>query len=365
MTPPTSWPGVLSTLLSGRDLAAPDSAWAMEQVVTGDATPAQIAAFAVALRGKGESPAEVRSLVEVLLSHSERVDAGRPCLDVVGTGGDQAHTVNVSTMAAIVAAAAGAPVVKHGNRAASSRSGTADVLEALGIALSLDATGVASCVAEAGIAFCFAPAFHPSMRHAAGPRREIGIPTVFNILGPLANPARPEASLIGCALEEMAPVMAQVLVDRGCHAIVVRGADGLDEISPFAPTVMWDGTDPSSGIRRVEIGPEALGIPPGPPDGLRGGDPVENASVVRDLLDGERSGRFALIRATVLANAAAALVAYDAAAGQRRYGDPGDALLPRILTAQEDASSALDSTAARSTLQRWIEAARSAAGVPG
>ncbi|MBV9728947.1 MAG: anthranilate phosphoribosyltransferase, partial [Pseudonocardiales bacterium] len=234
-----SWPALLGQLIAGTDLDAQDTTWAMDQVMSGVATQAQIAAFMVALRAKGETPAEIAGLADGMLSHAYRVQVPQRAVDVVGTGGDQAHTVNISTMAALVTAAAGAPVIKHGNRAASSQCGAADVLEALGVALDLGPEQVARCVAEAGIGFCFSPLFHPAMRHAAAVRREIGIPTAFNFLGPLINPAQPDAALVGCADLRMAPVMAQVLADRGVSALVVRGDDGLDEITTTTTTSVW------------------------------------------------------------------------------------------------------------------------------
>jgi anthranilate phosphoribosyltransferase len=234
-----SWPALLGQLITGTDLDAPDTTWAMNQVMSGAATQAQIAAFVVALRAKGETSAEIAGLAEGMLLHTCRVHIPQRTVDVVGTGGDQARTVNISTMAALVTAAAGAPVVKHGNRAASSQCGAADVLEALGVVIDLGPEQVARCVAEAGIGFCFAPLFHPAMRHAAAVRSEIGIPTAFNFLGPLTNPAQPDAALVGCADLRMAPVMAQVLAERGVSALVVRGDDGLDEITTTTTTSVW------------------------------------------------------------------------------------------------------------------------------
>ena len=194
-----TWPGLLNRLLARQDLSAADTTWAMREIMTGEATPVQVAAFAVALRAKGESAEEVAGLATEMLAQATPVRLSRDCVDIVGTGGDGAHTVNISTMAAVVAAAAGVPVAKHGGRAASSSSGAADVLEALGVVIELPADGVARCVEEAGIGFCFAPVFHPGFRHAGAPRREIGVPTAFNFLGPLTNPARPSAAAVGCA----------------------------------------------------------------------------------------------------------------------------------------------------------------------
>ena len=209
-----TWPALLGRPLRHEDLDAGDTAWVMDRVLSAEATPAQLAGFLVALRSKGETAGEITGLAAAMLRHARRVDVPGRALDVVGTGGDQAHTVNISSMTAVVAAAAGAPVVKHGNRAASSQCGTADVLEALGVAIDLPPDGVAACVDEVGIGFCFAPVFHPAMRHAGVPRRELGVPTVFNFLGPLANPGSPAAQAIGCADARMAPRLTREVVER-------------------------------------------------------------------------------------------------------------------------------------------------------
>lgn len=226
-----NWSTLLETLLAGRDLAAADTGWAMHQVMRGEATDAQLAGFLVALRGKGETVGELEGLVRALLDHAVPLDVPGATVDVVGTGGDGARTVNISTMSAIVAAGAGARVVKHGNRASSSASGSADVLEALGVTLRLPPARVAELVDEAGITFCFAPDFHPSMRHASPVRRQLGIPTFFNALGPLTNPARPTAQAVGVADARLLPLIAGVLARRGTSALVFRGDDGLDELS--------------------------------------------------------------------------------------------------------------------------------------
>src|SRR4051795_7555466 len=242
-----SWPSLISALLRGADLSAQDTAWAMGEIMAGDASGAQIAGFMVALRAKGETPAELAGLVDAMLGNATLVELPEvtraTAVDVVGTGGDRAHTVNISTMAAIIVAAAGVTVVKHGNRAASSACGTADLLEFFGIPLDLGPDGVARTVAEAGIGFCFAARYHPGMRHAAVPRRELGVPTFFNMLGPLTNPARPTAAAVGCFDLRMAPVMAAVFALRGDCALVVRGEDGLDELTTAAPTRAWIARD--------------------------------------------------------------------------------------------------------------------------
>ena len=333
-----SWPALLAQLMAGADLDTQDATWAMDQVMSGAATPAQVAAFVVALRVKRETPAEIAGLAAGMLSHARRVRVSRRAVDVVGTGGDQAHTVNISTMAALVTAAAGAPVVKHGNRAASSQCGAADVLEALGVAIDLGPEQVAQCVAEAGIGFCFAPLFHPAMRHAAAVRREIGIPTAFNFLGPLTNPAQPQAALVGCADARMAPVLAQVFADRGVSALVVRGDDGLDEITTTTTTSMW--IVDAGTVRRDRLDPAALGVPPARRDDLRGGNATANAVAVRRLLDGEPGP----VRDAVLLNAAAALAAHRGLGGN----------LPANLSEMtQRAAQAVDSGATIALLERW------------
>lgn len=337
-----SWPTLLAQLIAGTDLDTQDTIWAMDQVMSGAATPAQVAAFAVALRVKGETPAEITGLAAGLLSHACRVHLPQRAVDVVGTGGDQAHTVNISTMAALVAAAAGAPVVKHGNRAASSQCGAADVLEALGVAIDLGPAQVAQCVAEVGIGFCFAPLFHPALRHAAGVRREIGVPTAFNFLGPLTNPAQPAAALVGCADIRMAPVIAQVLADRGVSALVVRGDDGLDEVTTTTTTSVW--VVEGGVVRRDLLDPVVLGVPVGRREDLRGGDAAANADAVRRLLAGEPGP----VRDAVLLNAAAALVAHRGLAGD---------LLDSLPEMAQRAAEAVDSGAARALLERWTRLA--------
>ncbi|MBA3720585.1 MAG: anthranilate phosphoribosyltransferase, partial [Nocardioidaceae bacterium] len=273
----TSWPEVLSALLDRRDLDAGQTAWAMGEVLAGNATPAQIAGFAVALRAKGETVDEVEGLVRTMYEHAAPLEVPGRCVDVVGTGGDRAHTVNISTMAAVVTAGAGARVVKHGNRAASSLSGSADVLEALGVVLDLPPVRVAAVAEEVGITFCFAPVFHSSLRHAAVPRRELGVATTFNFLGPLTNPARPAAQAVGVADARMAPVLAGVLARRGVEALVFRGDDGLDELTISSTSTVWVSRAGSEDVEQVQVDPRDLGVPRAPVETLRGGDPAHNA----------------------------------------------------------------------------------------
>jgi anthranilate phosphoribosyltransferase len=345
--PRPSWPRLLTRLLAREDLSSADTAWAMGEVMAGEATPAQVAAFVVALRAKGESPAEVAGMAATMLERAAPVRLPMPCVDVVGTGGDGAHTVNISTMAAVVTAAAGAPVAKHGNRAASSSSGAADVLEALGVVIDLPAPAVAQCVEQAGIGFFFAPVFHPGMRHAAVPRREMGIGTVFNFLGPLTNPARPVAAAIGCADARMAPVLAAVVAGRGDRALVFRGDDGLDELTTATTSSVWVARD--GEVERDRVDPSVLGIPTPPPDALRGGDPATNAAVFRSVVE----GRPGPVRDAVLLNAAAALAAFD---------ERGARLHDALAAGMERAAVAVDDGSAAALLDRWIAVSTKARG---
>ena len=236
---PRTWPPLLKQLVAGVDLSAEDTAWAMDQIMSGAASPARIAGFAVALRAKGETPEEIAGMAATMLAHARRVELDRPAVDIVGTGGDGSNSVNISTMATIVTAAAGAPVAKHGNRSASSKSGAADVLEALGVRISLPPEDVQRSLTEVGIGFFLASAFHPALRHAGPVRSELGIPTTFNLLGPLTNPAQPGAALIGCAYADKTRVLAETFARRGTRALVVRGDDGLDEITTTTSSTVW------------------------------------------------------------------------------------------------------------------------------
>jgi anthranilate phosphoribosyltransferase len=315
----------------------------MEQVMLGEATPAQLAGFVTALRAKGESPAEVGGLVAAMLAHAERIDVPGPAVDTCGTGGDRAHTVNISTMSAMVVAGAGERVVKHGNRAASSACGSADLLEELGVVVDLAPDRVVACAAEAGIAFCFAPRFHPALRHAAVPRRELGVPTVFNFLGPLANPAQPAHQAVGVADARMAAVMARVLADRGVTGLVFRGDDGLDELTTATTSQVWvvrRGT-----VEETSLDPTRLGVERVPVEALRGADAPFNAEVTRRFLAGEGGP----VRDAVLLNAGAALVTTSMTA------DPLEDQLPRGM---ERAARAVDSGAAAAALEGWVAASR-------
>ena len=336
-----TWPDVLSALVAGRDLSAEETAWAMGEVLAGEATPVQVAGFAVALRAKGETAEELVGLVEAMYNSATPLEITGRLLDVVGTGGDRSFSVNISSMAAIVAAGAGARVVKHGNRSASSKSGSADVLEALGVRLDLAADQVASVVDQAGITFCFAPTFHPAMRHTGVPRRELGIATTFNFLGPLANPAKPQAQAIGCADARMAPVLADVFALRGVDAWVFRGDDGLDELTTTTTSSLWTVRD--GVVEQATVDPKAFGLAPATAEDLRGGDTAFNAAVVRRLLDGETGP----VRDAVVLNAGAALAIYDA---------PEDDVIAALEAGIAKASDAIDTGAAKGTLDRWVAA---------
>ncbi|MFG2119386.1 anthranilate phosphoribosyltransferase [Streptomyces sp. NPDC048710] len=336
-----SWPALLGSVLNGRDLSGADTAWVMDQVMRGSAPDALIAGFLVALRAKGETVGELEGLVRGMMAHAVRIDVPGRTVDVVGTGGDGANTVNISTMAAIVAAGAGVRVVKHGNRAASSASGSADVLERLGVSLRIPPGQVAAVAEEAGITFCFAPDFHPAMRHAAGARRALGIPTVFNALGPLTNPAAPAAHAVGVSDPRLLPLVAGVLARRGATALVFRGDDGLDELTVTTTSTVFSVA--GGQLRQEAFDPRDVGVALAPVEALRGGDAVHNAEVALRVLDGARGP----VRDAVLLSAAAALAAE--AAG-------GSTVTERIGAALGRAADSLDSGAARATLDRWIVA---------
>ncbi|MFE9421883.1 anthranilate phosphoribosyltransferase [Kitasatospora sp. NPDC006697] len=341
-----TWPDVLSALLAGTDLDRAASAWAMDRIMSGEASPAQVAGFVIALRAKGETVDEITGLVETMYRHARPLEVPGPAVDIVGTGGDRAKTVNISTMSAIVAAAAGAKVVKHGNRAASSASGSSDVLEKLGVRLDLTPARVAEVAEEVGLTFCFAALFHPSMRHTAEARRDLGVPTAFNILGPLTNPARVTAHAVGCFDTRLAGLIAGVLAERGASALVFRGDDGLDELTISTTSRVWvvrDGQVTETVLDPRELGIELVGI-----EALRGGDPEYNAAVARRVLGGEHGP----VRDAVVLNSAAALVALE----------PTDApLTEQLAAAMKRTAAALDSGAAAELLERWAGATMRAA----
>lgn len=335
-----TWPDVLSTLVKGDDLTHEAARWVAEEMLSGNATPAQIAGFAVGLRAKGESLTEVQGIADVMREFAAPLTINRRVVDIVGTGGDRSNTVNISTMSAIVIAGAGVPVVKHGNRAASSASGSADVLEALGVKLDLAIDYLPLVVDDVGITFCFAPMFHSSFRHVGAPRRELGIATVFNFLGPLTNPARPAATAVGCADARMAPLMSGVLARQGVDAWVFRGDDGLDEITTTTTSTLW--LSENEATQEMQLDPRKVGFEFSPIEALRGGDARHNAGVVKQVLAGETSA----IRDAVVMNAGAALAAFA--------NEPGD-IHAQWQTGIDKAVESIDSGAAKAVLERWIE----------
>lgn len=349
MSSPT-WPDVLARLSSGDHLDEASADWAMAEIMAGNADPAQLAAFAVLLRSKGETPEEIGAIAGRMLAETTRLDLSDlgVAVDIVGTGGDGSNSVNISTMAAITVAAAGVPVIKHGNRSASSTVGSADLLEALGVDLEATAERVEASVREIGIGFAFARTFHPGMRHAGPVRAALGIPTVFNLLGPLTNPGQPQAGLIGCADPVKAPLMAQVFAARGASVFVVRGNDGLDEISTSESTSEWVASGGRVSQGSIDI--EEFGLVKAGPQALRGGDIGFNTDAARRVFAGEPGP----VRDAVLINAAAALAsrqglidAVDLHDVKVRRGLLGDNL--------ELASNALDSGAATALVARWAE----------
>jgi len=335
------WDSHISRLDSGLDLETPDVQWCMNEILTGNADIDVIKRFLLVLKAKGETADEVGALVAQMYQHCAPITIKERAVDTVGTCGDGAHTINISTTAAIIAAAAGVKVVKHGNRAASSKSGAADLLEALGINIGLDGVGVEKTFAELGIGFCFAPVFHPAMRFAAPARKELGTPTVFNILGPLANPAKPQAAAIGVANERMHLVMAQVLSDRGVDGFVFRGDDGLDEITLATTTSVL--TIGRGKIASDLIDPLDFDIQRAPISALVGGDSIENARITTAIFAGEKGAP----RDAVLLNAAAAIAAYE--------GRVDLNLHDRMALGLSRAIEAIDSGASTQLVAQWAE----------
>jgi len=330
----------IAKLVDGNSLAEEEATAVMEEIMTGEATPAQLAAFVVALRLKGETVDEIAGMARVMRAKALRVPyEGPSLLDTCGTGGDGSGSFNVSTAAAFVAAGAGAVVAKHGNRAMTSQCGSADVLEALGAKIDLAPEQVACCLREVGVGFMFAPAFHPAMRFAAGPRREIGVRTVFNVLGPLTNPAGAQAQVLGVADAALAGKMAQVLERLGCrHALVVHGRDGLDEMTLTGPTLVHELKD--CALRSYDVAPEDVGLARAE-GGVKGGSPAENAAALRGVLAGQGGS----LRDIVLLNSAAALVAADIAGA--------------LAEGVSLAAAAIDSGAAACALERFVEVTNS------
>ncbi|WP_425309820.1 anthranilate phosphoribosyltransferase [Ammonicoccus fulvus] len=344
-----TWPDLITRLIRRQDLGSDDVGWAMEEILNGLASPVHVAAFAVALRAKGETVEELSGMADGLLEMARPIALDREAVDVVGSGGDRANTVNISTMAAIVAAATGARVVKHGNRAASSACGTADVLEQVGVVLDLPPEAQQSVMDEAGLVFLFAPRYHSSLRHAAGVRRELGVSTFFNFLGPMANPARPMAQAIGVADERMAALMAGVIAGRGARGLIFHGGDGLDELTTTTTSRVWVIRDGQVG--ETALDPQELGIARAKVSDLVGGPPETNAWVLRETFDGRQGA----VHDIVALNAAAALLAYEGP-------DPDADLVGQLGPRVERAREALTDGSAGAKLDQWVSATRRARG---
>jgi anthranilate phosphoribosyltransferase len=336
-----TWSACISKIQSGLDLEPFEIQSVMREILSGSANTEGIKEFLLALKEKGETAEEVGALVAEMYEHSAPINISERAVDTVGTGGDGAHTINISTTAAIITAAAGARVVKHGSRAVSSKSGASDFLEALGVAPGLDGKGVERTVRELGIGFCFAPVFHPSMRFAAPARKELGVATIFNILGPLSNPAKPKAAAIGVANDRMHLVMAQVLAEKGCDGFVFRGDDGLDEITLASTTSIL--SIGKSEISSDRIDAKDFGLDNAPIEAISGGDAQENARISRAILAGERGAP----RDAVLLNAAAAIAAFE--------GDLDSDIKVRLTAGLTRAIKAVDSGAATTLLTKWVD----------
>lgn len=349
-----TWPRLTSQLLHGQELSVDEARWAMREVMSGEAAAIPLAGFLVALQAKGVTPAELGALADEMIAHARTVDVTREAIDIVGTGGDLAQTVNISTMASMVIASTGRTVVKHGNRASSSKSGSADVLEALGVRLDLPVSRVEQLVGEIGMTFLFAQVFHPSMRYAVEARKGLGVPTVMNILGPITNPARPRASAVGVAHPEIAPIVARVFADRGTSALVFRGHDGLDELTVTAPSDIWEVR--GGEVRQHVLDPtQLLGIELSDHDALRGGTAQENAQVARDLFAGRRDGRLGPVRDAVLLNAASGILAFDGIAQSA-----ADGFEERFTAAYQTVQDALDSGRPAALVEQWADASQRA-----
>ena len=331
----------IGKLVEGRHLSADEAEKVMDLIMTGEATQAQIGAYLVALRMAGETPEEIAGSVRSMRAKATWVKTKHPfVIDVVGTGGDGTHTFNISTSAALVVAAAGQPVAKHGNRAVSSKSGAADVLKALGVNIEASPEKVGECIDETGVGFLFAPMLHGAMKHAIGPRRELAMRSIFNVMGPLTNPARAQSQLVGVYAPELTELVADVLRQVGCQkALVVHGSDGMDELTLTGPSRVseWDGSE----IRTYDVTPEDAGLERADADALKGGEPPENADITRAILAGENGPK----RDIVLLNAAAALIAANKAENLRE--------------GVQQAASAIDSGEAARVLSHLVEVSNS------
>lgn len=345
------WPELVVQLTRGEDLSPAQARAAMDAIMSGQVSPVRLAAFLVALHTKGETVSELRGLADVMVEYASVFAVPGPTLDIVGTGGDMAHTVNISTMASLVCAGAGVRVAKHGNRASSSSTGTADVLEALGVDLATGPEQLQTEAATAPMTFLFAQLFHPAMRHAAATRRELAVPTAFNFLGPLTNPARPAVSAVGCANRRMAPVMAGVFAERGTTAAVFRGDDGLDELTLATSSTLWWVHE--GHVSELTLSPGDVGLTTAPLEALRGGEARENAHVVRELL----RGRAGPVRDAVLFNAGLALALVEQERTGRCFGGHSN-VADAVRAGIRRGEAAIDSGASARVLDEWVERSR-------
>ena len=349
----TTWNAILDDLLAKRNLTRGQSSWALSEIMTGTAPEAEVSSFLLSLRSKGETVEELAGLVDTMLANSLKLDTGNDAVDIVGTGGDMIGTVNISTMASILASAAGVPVLKHGSRSASGKTGSSEMLAELGINLDLAPDEVARVFSETGITFFFAIVFHPAMKHAAPIRKKLGVPTTFNFLGPLANPAQPLATSLGVANEQIAPLLAQELAQRGRYGLVSRGNDGLDELTTTTSSQIWE-VSPNL-VTKWELDPSKLGINRTSLEQLIGGDAAHNAQIARDLFAGTTSGNLGAVRDIVILNAAGGVVAYQAAKSPELVGSE---LVTRFQSAVQLVTVALESGMAHSKLEQWVESSK-------
>lgn len=349
----TNWVSILRDLSARRDLSREQSSWALSEIMSGIAPDDEVSNFLIALRSKGETVEELAGLVDTMLANSLKLDTGNDAVDIVGTGGDMIGTVNISTMASILTAAAGVPVLKHGSRSASGKTGSSEMLAELGVNLELSPHQVARVFKETGITFFFALVFHPAMKHAAPIRKKLGVPTTFNFLGPLANPAQPLATSLGVANEQIAPLMAQELAQRGRYGLVSRGNDGLDELTTTTTSQIWE-VSPNL-VTKWELDPSHVGLGRASLEQLIGGDARYNAQVVRDLFAGITAGNLGAVRDVVILNAAGGVVAYQAAKNPELVGSE---IETRFESAIQLVTHALESGKADGKLQQWVQSSK-------
>lgn len=355
MTAQLNWKQIFNTLIQNENLNISEARWAMEQMISGEATPAQVGGFLMAMRIKGESVGELSGFVDVLLENAVKPALEPTAIDIVGTGGDQLGTVNISTMAAILVAACGYPVLKHGSRSASGKTGSSEMLEALGVNLELSSEQIARVFDETGISFFFAPKFHPALKNVAAIRRELGVPTTFNFLGPLANPVQPTATALGVADAGMAPLLAQEMANRGRSALVFRGSDGLDELTTTGPSTVWQVH--RGQITQHSFDPTDLGIPRAQLEELIGGDAAANAAIARTVFDSTEftAGESQAIAQIVALNAAAGIVAFHLSNSIDHFD-----LAKEMSLAYQETISAISDGRAIAKLNQWVSASQNA-----